>query len=89
MGGMEAHAKLLCTALRDAGHDVTLLAAGGSDDPHLIPICDEPYEAVLPWEQWRGSAELDEYQRRAFTRAFREVTEGRFDVVHNNSLWPN
>ncbi len=88
MGGMESHAHLLCTGLRDAGHDVTLLAAGGSDDRQLIELCERPYEAALPWERWRGTAELEDYQRAAYANAFDHVRAGRFDVVHNNSLFP-
>lgn len=89
MGGMEAHAHQLCSALRDSGHDVTLLAAGGSSDPRLQAICDEPYEAVLPWEHWRGTAQLEAYQRRAFATAMDVVRNGQFDVVHNNALFPD
>lgn len=88
MGGMEAHAHLLCSVLRERGHEVTLLAAAGSDDPQLVSLCEQPYEAVLPWERWRGSEELELYQHRAFARAFDVVRAGAFDVVHNNSLFP-
>lgn len=87
MGGMEAHAASLVAGLRDAGHDVDLLAAGGSADPQLIPICERPYEAVLPWERWRGTAQLDAYQELAFRRALSVIAEGNYDVVHNNSLF--
>lgn len=89
MGGMEAHAALLCQGLRSAGHDVTLLAAQGSSDPQLIPICEEPYESVLPWDEWRGTSRLDEFQRRAFARAWEIIAAGSFDVVHNNTLFPD
>ncbi len=89
MGGMEAHAALLCQGLRNAGHDVTILAAKGSSDPQLIPICEEPYESVLPWEEWRGTSRLDEFQRHAFARAWEIVADQSFDVVHNNSLFPD
>ncbi len=87
-GGMEAHTALLSKALRGAGHEVTLFAAQGSDDPALEPICPAPYEDVLPWEQWRGSEELDAYQCTAFARAWRLIADGAFDIVHNNSLFP-
>lgn len=89
MGGMEAHATMLCRGLRDRGHDVTLLAAGGSDDARLVPICDYPYEDILPWERWRGTALLDSFQNRAFGRAREIIADGQFDVVHNNALFPD
>ncbi|WP_299309523.1 glycosyltransferase [uncultured Croceicoccus sp.] len=93
MGGMEAHAVQLSRGLRDAGHDVTLFAAPGGEDPDLVPICDAPYEAVLPWAQWRGTPRLDRYQRAAFDRAWTAIRAGfrncEFDVAHNNSLFPD
>lgn len=89
MGGMEAHCRMLCDGLRANGHDVTLFAAGGSEDPQLFPICQSPYEDVLPWVAWRGTEELAQYQHQAFERGWVAVLGGGFDVVHNNSLFPN
>ena len=89
LGGMEAHAARLCAGLRRAGHEVVLFAAAGSDDPALVPICAEPYEAVLPWEHWRGTPELTRYQEEAFGRCWDVIGAGGFDVVHNNSLFPD
>lgn len=80
---------MLCKALRAAGHEVTLFAAAGSRDPGLFPICDAPYDEVLPWKVWRGTPELAAYQREAFERALAEVRRGGYDVVHNNSLFPD
>ncbi|WP_162925132.1 glycosyltransferase [Aurantiacibacter odishensis] len=88
MGGMEAHTHLLCRALRAAGHAATLLAARGSDDACLTPICPAPYEAELPWDIYRGTPELEAFQTRAYAAAFEIVRAGQFDVVHNNSLFP-
>ena len=88
MGGMEAHTHLLCRELRAAGHAVTLLAAGESDDACLAPICPAPYEAELPWDIYRGTRQLEDFQRLAYAAAFEIVRAGRFDVVHNNSLFP-
>ncbi len=88
MGGMESHCHSLVQALRRAGHEVTLFAAGESDLPNFIPICDQPYEKVLPWAEWRGTEKLSQYQERAFARAWLAVLAGDFDVVHNNSLFP-
>ncbi|KPP96180.1 glycosyltransferase [Erythrobacter sp. HL-111] len=88
MGGMEAHCRMLCDGLRARGHEVTLFAAARSVDEALEPICEAPYEDVLPWSVWRGSAELASYQRAAFARAWERIIAGGFDVVHNNSLHP-
>ncbi len=87
-GGMEAHCAGLCKGLRAAGHDVTLFAAAGSQDESLFPICAHPYETVLPWNIYRGSPELAEYQNTAFGMAQAEIEARDFDVVHNNSLHP-
>ena len=87
-GGMESHCHMLCDGLRRRGHDVTLFAAGGSSDDCLVPICDAPYEQVLPWNVYRGSSRLADYQRDAFEQVLLNVGAGGFDVVHNNSLFP-
>ena len=86
-GGMEAHTHLLCNGLRAAGHKVALFAPQGSDDLNLVPICD-PYDAVLPWDIYRGTPRLAAYQDAAFRNAMREIEVGDYDVVHNNSLFP-
>jgi glycosyltransferase involved in cell wall biosynthesis len=88
MGGMEAHARMLCDGLRAGGHEVTLFAAARSKDDNLVSICAGPYDEVLPWKIWRGSPELATFQRDAFTYAWEKIDEGGFDVVHNNSLFP-
>lgn len=88
MGGMEAHCRMLCDGLRAAGHEVTLFASGRSEDVGLIPICDAPYDEVLPWKVYRGTPELAEFQGRAFDRAWEVIRASDFDVVHNNSLYP-
>lgn len=87
-GGMEAHCAMLCHGLRAAGHQVDLSAATGSDDACLIPICDAPYDQVLPWSVYRGTERLADYQRAAFGRVFAHLEDRRYDVVHNNSLFP-
>ncbi|WP_160683722.1 glycosyltransferase [Parapontixanthobacter aurantiacus] len=84
---MEAHCRSLCDGLRRKGHDVVLFASSGSEDPHLFPICDFPYDDVLPWDEFRGTPELYDYQAKAFANAWREIEAGDFDVVHNNSLF--
>tara|TARA_B100001179_G_scaffold108124_1_gene76995 strand:- start:1405 stop:2598 length:1194 start_codon:yes stop_codon:yes gene_type:complete len=87
-GGMEAHCDTLCRGLRAAGHKVDLFAAEGSDDPCLVPICAAPYDEVLPWRVYRGTHELAAYQRDAFERVLMRIGAGEYDVVHNNSLFP-
>ena len=87
-GGMEAHCNMLCRGLRAAGHEVDLFAADGSSDPGLVPICDAPYDEVLPWRVYRGTRELASYQRDAFERVLLRIGTGEHDVVHNNSLFP-
>ncbi len=88
MGGMESHCHQLVTALTRRGHDVTLFAAGGCPLAQAQPICDKPYEQVLPWKDWHGTRELGAYQNAAFLKAWNAVRDGRFDVVHNNALFP-
>lgn len=89
MGGMESHCHALTVGLRRAGHDVTLFAAGESDLEDFRSVCPAPYESVLPWALWRGTPELHDYQRNAFERAWSEIIRGGFDIVHNNSLFPD
>lgn len=86
-GGMEAHCHALCRGLRARGHDVTLFAAAGSDDPALVPTVAQPYESVLPFEHWHGTERLAAYQFEGFASAFDHVRAQSFDVVHNNSLF--
>ena len=89
MGGMEAHCASLCDGLVARGHQVTLFAAPGSRTAaELVEICPAPYETVLPWKDWRGSAELNAFQAEAFGQAWRMIVAGGFDVAHNNALFP-
>ena len=86
-GGMEAHCHALCRGLRARGHEVTLFAAAGSDDPGLVPTVAQPYENVLPFEHWHGTERLAAYQFEGFASAFDHVRAGSFEMVHNNSLF--
>ncbi|QNE07298.1 glycosyltransferase [Croceicoccus marinus] len=89
-GGMEAHCASLCRGLALAGHDADLFAAGGSHGvDNDRAICERPYEDVLPWAEWRGTVQLEDYQRSAFERAWQAVLQGGYDVVHNNTLFPD
>ncbi len=89
MGGMEAHCHQLVLALMARGHNVTLFASGDSDASlPLHPIVERHYDAVLPWIRWNGTPRLAEFQSRAFERAWADVMNGEFDIVHNNSMHP-
>lgn len=88
-GGMEAHCATLCAGLVARGHAVTLFAATGSECAGTLrPLCSVPYEAALPWHDWHGSPELDDFQRAAYSAAWDAITQGSFDIVHNNTLFP-
>lgn len=89
MGGMELHCHALVEGLTRHGHQVTLFAAGESDISGFHSISAQPYEAVLRWDIWRGTPELAAYQERAFRQAWDEVLGRGYDVVHNNSLFPD
>ena len=89
MGGMEAHSAALADGLAERGHDVTLFAAPSPGRSDVSPICDTPYELAYPWETWRGTPELDAFQADAFSLAYARIGDGGFDVVHNNSLYPD
>lgn len=87
-GGMEAHCAMLSAGLRQAGHEVDLFAAAGSQDAALVPICDAPYDVVLPWHLYHGTPDLHAFQSAAFEQALLRIAAGEYDVVHNNSLFP-
>lgn len=90
MGGMEAHCASLVRGLTAAGHDVTLFASGDSEDQgNLHPIAAKAYEAELPWAIWHGAPELRQWLSAAYGRAWAAILAGNFDVVHNNSLFPD
>lgn len=89
MGGMESHFHGLAHALRGAGHEVVSFAASGSDLPNLQAICHQPCESIYPREQFAGTDVLKNYQRDAFLNAWTCIIGDRFDVVHNNSLFPD
>lgn len=87
MGGMEAHCWHLCRGLRARGHDVTLFAAGDSDwGGKVEPVVDIHYDREFPWHKWHGTPELTGHLDTAFERILLRLTQGSFDVVHNNSL---
>lgn len=87
MGGMEAHSWHVAKGLKARGHDVTLFASGDSDaDMALHPIIAEHYDRTYPWHDFHGTDILNEVLDTAFASAVRDLRNGGFDVVHNNSL---
>jgi glycosyltransferase involved in cell wall biosynthesis len=90
MGGMEAHCDLLVRALLRRGHRVTLFASG--DSAHDLPlhaISATGYESELPWAIWHGRPEHRQWLYAAYKYAWQTIAAGGFDVVHNNSLFPD
>ncbi len=91
MGGMEAHSWHLVAALAQAGHDVTLFASGDSADAlpqgvELFPILPEHYDSRYPWHAYHGTDTLNAHVDAGFARAGQALIDGKFDVIHNNSL---
>ena len=84
-GGLEAHGWHLVRALRARGHDVTLFASGDSDhDP--VAIVPEHYDRAFAGHQRHGTEALNRHVDAAFRRTARDLLEGGFDVVHNNTM---
>ena len=87
MGGMEAHAYHLAHALSARGHDVTLVAAGDSRvEVALHPLMAEHYDRAYPWHQFHGTAALNQHLDSHHAAALRDLRDGGFDVIHNNTL---
>ncbi|MFW8595504.1 glycosyltransferase [Cribrihabitans neustonicus] len=91
MGGMEAHSWHLAAGLARRGHEVTLFASGDSaaglpPGVKLRPVLEQHYDARFPWHRWHGTDALNAHLDAGFAQACRELLEGGFDIVHNNSL---
>src|SRR3954447_7472153 len=80
-GGIEEVVRLLCRGLVAGGHDVTLLAAPGSDSPAaVIPLLDQPH----PDDVEHSLVEAT-HVGAAFDVIDEADAEGRpFDVVHDH-----
>lgn len=85
-GGLEMHTHMLADELTDRGHDVTLIAKGGSH-------CKAKIISVLPkaftWQTYKHRALQELQQLRmhfAERHAIAAVKTGNFDCVINNSL---
>ncbi len=90
MGGMERHCDLLVRELVAAGHDVVLFASGDSaGDLPIKAVAPRAYESTLPWALWHGRPELRAWLLAAYRRCWDAVKAGGFDIVHNNSLFPD
>ncbi len=90
-GGMEAHSWHLARHLARRGHDVTLFASGDSaaDAPpgvRVHPIMTEHYDVAFPWHDFHGTDALNDHLDAAYAGTCRDLLDGGFDVVHNNSL---
>jgi glycosyltransferase involved in cell wall biosynthesis len=85
MGGLEAHSWHLVRALRERGHEVTLFASGDSDH-EPVPILDIHYDRDFPWHDHHGTEALNRHVDAGFAGTMRQILDGGFDVVHNNSV---
>lgn len=82
-GGLEMHTHLLATALQARGHKVTLYAAEGSTASlGLVPVCPPTGSAFDD----ASCERIDALEHAAYVRIMDAVSEGDFDLVHNNSL---
>lgn len=77
-GGIELVVSLLADGFADAGHDVTLFAAGGSRTrAHLVETVaapPDPTELGNPW-----------FDAHHAVTAYAAITDGGFDIVHDHS----
>ena len=82
-GGLEMHTHLLTQALQRGGHDVTLFASEGSDPAlHPVTLCPPTGEAFDPVQAML----IDSVESDAYAAMMEAVSNGGFDLVHNNSL---
>ncbi len=85
-GGTELVASNLTEGLVARGHQVTLLAAGGSQTKAtLVPIFNQPIRALAPNPD--DSKLREAYKYMAVAKAVDIVTNGDFDIVHNHIGW--
>lgn len=87
MGGMESHAWHLTRGLTQRGHEVTLFASGDSDaGVGLHPVLQEHYDKTMNWNEFHGTKAMNTMQDDAFAKAMAALSQGNFDIIHNNSL---
>ncbi|MFC3123781.1 glycosyltransferase [Pseudoroseomonas globiformis] len=82
-GGLEMHTHMLARLLRQAGHDVRLYAAEGSD-PALSPETMGPPTGEPQTQLALEHIALAEH--RAYKRILQKLRIDPPDVIHNNSL---
>ena len=89
-GGLEMHTYLLVKALQARGHQVVTYAAAGSDpllNVREAETYSRPKDHPIPPERMYGRTDPDaSFQHHRYGRIMRELSEGDFDVIHNNSL---
>lgn len=89
-GGLEMHTHILTKQLQDRGHDVTLFALEDSDPEFNVK---QPQLSVvrmgLGIDLFEGEPDFHTSfvdKMHAYMDIMRMITEGGFDIVHNNSL---
>ncbi|WP_277210740.1 glycosyltransferase family 4 protein [Isoptericola croceus] len=78
-GGVQFHVRDLAEALRDAGHEVSVLAP--ADEDTEVPDVVTPAGRAVP-VRYNGSVARLAFGPRAATRVRRWIDAGRFDVLH-------
>ncbi|PRZ04366.1 phosphatidylinositol alpha-mannosyltransferase [Isoptericola sp. CG 20/1183] len=78
-GGVQFHVRDLAEALRDAGHEVSVLAP--ADDDTEVPDVVTPAGRAVP-VRYNGSVARLAFGPRAAARVRRWIDAGRFDVLH-------
>lgn len=81
-GGLESHTHSLVQTLKRQGHDVTLFAAQGSDDTlEYVPFC-----RPTATDRFTPLEDIVRYREKAYYSAIEMISDGAYDIVHNNSL---
>ncbi len=90
-GGLESHTNALARGLQGRGHHVTVFA-GDVTSPRpeglrVEPILDGPID-FSSCDRHDNAMPPDRFPRedRSYRRVFERLANGRFDLVHNNSL---
>ncbi|MFE4108598.1 glycosyltransferase family 4 protein [Almyronema epifaneia] len=81
-GGLESHTFHLAQQLQQAGHQVTLFAAAGSET--TLPFI--PFFQPTATNDSIAEEEIVAYRERRYLSLMRVLKQGNYDLVHNNSL---
>lgn len=85
-GGTELIASNITEELVKRGHEVHLLASGGSNtSAKLIKIFDQPIRELTPNLEDAKLREAFKYM--AIARAIKHINDSGFDIVHNHVGW--